>query len=59
MPTDEKPSRNEDEYFAKQNLEIIHEMRAKLDAERRKKERAAHLMTQYVERGGAWTVRAA
>ena len=24
-----------------------------------KKERAAHLMTQYVERGGVWTVRAA
>jgi uncharacterized protein with PIN domain len=43
MPTDEKPSRNEDEYFARQNLEIIHEMRAKLDAERKKAERSAHL----------------
>lgn len=43
MPTDEKPSRNEDEYFAKQNLEIIHEMRMKLDAERKKAERLAHL----------------
>jgi ribosomal protein L37AE/L43A len=42
MPTDEKPSRNEDEYFAKQNLEIIHEMRVKLDAERKKVEREAH-----------------
>ena len=42
MPTDEKPSRNEEEYFAKQNLEIIHEMRAKLDAERKKAERSAH-----------------
>ena len=42
MPTDEKPSRNEDEYFAKQNLEIIHEMRVKLDAERKKAEREAH-----------------
>jgi uncharacterized protein len=42
MPTDEKPSRNEDEYFARQNLEIIHEMRVKLDAERRKAERKAH-----------------
>ncbi len=42
MPTDEKPSRNEDEYFAKQNLEIIHEMRVKLDAERKKAERKAH-----------------
>lgn len=43
MPIDEKPSRNEDEYFARQNLEIIHEMRVKLDAERRKAERSAHL----------------
>ncbi len=43
MPTDEKPSRNEDEYFARQNLELIHEMRAKLDAERKKTERSAHL----------------
>jgi Zn ribbon nucleic-acid-binding protein len=42
MPTDEKPSRNEDEYFAKQNLEIIQEMRRKLDAERKKAERTAH-----------------
>jgi hypothetical protein len=42
MPTDEKPSRNEDEYFGKQNLEIIHEMRVKLDAERKKAERKAH-----------------
>lgn len=42
MPTDEKPSRNEDEYFAKQNLEIIQEMRVKLDAERKKAERQTH-----------------
>jgi uncharacterized protein len=42
MPTDEKPSRNEHEYFAKQNLEIIHEMRVKLDAERKAMERQAH-----------------
>jgi hypothetical protein len=40
MPTDEKPSRNEDEYFARQNLEQIREMRAKLDAERKKAEKA-------------------
>jgi hypothetical protein len=40
MPTDEKPSRNEDEYFARQNAEIIREMRAKLDAERKKAERS-------------------
>jgi hypothetical protein len=46
MPTDEKPSRNEDEYFAKQNQEQIRAMRAKLDAERKKAEKAensAHL----------------
>jgi hypothetical protein len=42
MPTDEKPSRNEDEYFAKQNAELIREMRAKLDSERKKAERSAH-----------------
>lgn len=42
MPTDEKPSRNEDEYFAKQNAEIIREMRAKLDAERKKAERSVN-----------------
>ena len=42
MPTDEKPSRNEDEYFGKINLELIHEMRVKLDAERRQAERNAH-----------------
>ena len=43
MPTDEKPSRNEDEYFARQNLEKIQEMRVKLDAERKNAERQAHL----------------
>lgn len=42
MPTDEKPSRNEDEYFGKRNLELIHEMRVKLDAERKQAERTAH-----------------
>ena len=42
MPTDEKPSKNEDEYFARQNMELIREMRAKLDAERKKAERSSH-----------------
>ncbi|MDQ6872458.1 MAG: zf-TFIIB domain-containing protein [Gemmatimonadota bacterium] len=42
MPTDEKPSRNEDEYFGKRNLEIIHEMRMKLDSERKNDGRKAH-----------------
>jgi len=36
MPIDEKPSRNEDEYFARQNADLIREMRAKLDADRKK-----------------------
>lgn len=36
MATEEKPSRNEEEYFARQNAEAIREMRAKLDAERAK-----------------------
>ncbi len=38
MPIDEKPSRNEDEYFARQNADLIKEMRAKLDADRGKAE---------------------
>jgi len=43
MPIDEKPSRNEDEYFARQNADLIKEMRAKLDADRKKSERQAQL----------------
>ncbi|HWL40512.1 MAG TPA: zf-TFIIB domain-containing protein [Gemmatimonadaceae bacterium] len=35
MAIDEKPSRNEDEYFARQNADLIKEMRARLDAERK------------------------
>ncbi len=34
MPGDEKPSRNEEEYFARQNADAIKAMRARLDAER-------------------------
>lgn len=44
MPIDEKPSRNEDEYFAKLDAELIKAQRARLDAERSKSERAAHYM---------------
>ena len=40
----EQPSRNEDEYFAKQDAELIKEMRAKLDKEREQNERKAHFM---------------
>jgi len=41
---DEKPSRNEDEYFAKQDAELIKSMREKLDKERIANERKAHFM---------------
>ncbi|MGK2936174.1 MAG: zf-TFIIB domain-containing protein [Gemmatimonadaceae bacterium] len=34
MPIDEKPSRNEDEYWAKVDAELIKSRRAALDAER-------------------------
>lgn len=40
----EQPSRNEDEYFAKQDAELIKQMRAKLDKEREQNERKAHFM---------------
>lgn len=36
MPMDEKPSRNEDEYWAKVDAELIKSRRAALDAEREK-----------------------
>lgn len=44
MPIDEKPSRNEDEYFTKQDLELIRERRRQLDLDRAKQERSAHYM---------------
>ena len=34
MTRHDQPSRNEDEYFVKQDAELLKEMRAKLDAER-------------------------
>ncbi len=43
MP-EQKPSRNEDEYFVKQDAELIKAHRAKLDAERRQAERQSHYM---------------
>lgn len=42
--TQETPSRNEDEFFAKQDAELIKAMRAKLDKERVESERKAHFM---------------
>ena len=42
MAIEEKPSRNEDEYFARLDAELMKERRAKLDSERLKHERTAH-----------------
>ena len=42
MPIEEKPSRNEDEYFAKLDADLMKERRARLDEERRKQERTSH-----------------
>lgn len=48
MPTEEKPSRNEDEYFAKADAELLKAQRARLDAERaaaeKEERRKAHYM---------------
>ena len=38
------PHKNEDEYFVRQNAELIAEMRRRLDAERASGERTAHFM---------------
>ena len=42
MSTDEKPRRNEDEYFVKRDAELIKERRARLDEERKQLERSSH-----------------
>ncbi|MBA3558819.1 MAG: zf-TFIIB domain-containing protein [Gemmatimonadaceae bacterium] len=44
MAIEEKPSRNEDEYFVKQDAELIRARRLRLDAERAAGERAQHFM---------------
>lgn len=44
MPTEEKPSRNEEEYFARLNAELIKERRAALDEARAKSTRQSHFM---------------
>jgi hypothetical protein len=44
MATDEKPSRNEEEYFARQEAELLKARRAQLDAERLKTARSQSLM---------------
>ena len=43
MATDEKPSKNETEYFARLDAELMKQRRATLDAERMKRERSTHL----------------
>lgn len=42
--TDSKPTRTEDEYFVKQDAELIKQQRARLDAERARAERRSHFM---------------
>ena len=42
MAIEEKPSRNEDEYFARLDADLMKERRAQLDAERLKQERNSH-----------------
>ena len=42
MAIEEKPSRNEDEYFAKLDADLMKERRARLDMERVKQERTSH-----------------
>ncbi len=44
MPIDQKPSQNEDEYFARQNAELLKARRAALDAQRAEQERHSHYM---------------
>jgi uncharacterized protein len=44
MAIEEKPSRNEDEYFTRQDAELMKARRAELDAARRQQERKAHFM---------------
>jgi uncharacterized protein len=41
---DKKPSRTEDEYFVKQDAELIKEQRARLDTQRASAERQSHFM---------------
>ena len=42
--SEDTPSRNEDEYFAKQDAELLRQMRAKLDADREAEKRKQHFM---------------
>ena len=42
MSIDHKTRQNEDEYFARENAELIKQQRARLDEERRQAERKSH-----------------
>ena len=42
--TDDHPTRNEDEYFARENAELVKQMRARLDEERKAQDRQKHYM---------------
>ena len=44
MAIEEKPSRNEDEYFVRQDAELLRKQREAQDAERIRQERASHFM---------------
>ena len=44
QPANPKPSRNEEEYFARLNAERVRELRAKRDAEYAEAERKSHIM---------------
>lgn len=43
-PTKDTPSRNEDEYFARHDADLIKERRERLDAARARQERQSHYM---------------
>ncbi|MEO5902442.1 MAG: zf-TFIIB domain-containing protein [Gemmatimonadaceae bacterium] len=43
MPAEEKPGRNEREYFARLDAELVKERRLRLDEERGRLERSSHL----------------
>jgi ribosomal protein L31 len=42
--SDDHPTRNEDEYFARENAELIKQMRSRLDQDRLAQERRNHFM---------------
>ena len=44
MAIEEKPSRNEDEYFVRQDAELLRKQREAQDTERVRQERASHFM---------------